>query len=118
MIAPVGSNVDGTTWNLDAEDATASIAAAFSAFKLVYVLADRGVVEGGVRVSHLTPRQARRKLRDGTVEGRLVHVIEAALNALNGGVARVHLVDGRVPHNVISELFTDHGTGTLLTLEE
>jgi len=118
VIAPVGSGKDGATWNLDAEDASGAIASAFNAFKLVYLLADRGVLEDGVRVSSLTPRRARRMLRDGTVTGHLVHIIEASLNALHDGVSRVHLVDGRVAHNLISELFTDAGTGTLLTLDD
>lgn len=118
VIAPVGVGADGTTWNLDAEDAAGAVAAAFKAFKLVYLLADIGVRADGERVSRLKPRHARRLLREGAVTGTLVHVIEASLNALGDGVERVHLVDGRVEHNLISELFTDAGAGTLLTLED
>ena len=117
VIAPVGVAADGSTWNLDSDDAAAAVARRMGAFKLIYLLEVTGVTRDGARLSRLRPRQAQRMLREGEIGPRLVHVVEAAVAAVAAGVPGVHLVDGRVAHNLVSELFTDAGAGTMVELD-
>jgi acetylglutamate kinase len=117
VISPVGLGVDGETYQLDADAAAAGIARALGADKLMYLADASGIVEGGELVTDLVPATLRAKLDAGTITNGTAAQASAALAALVGGVRAVHLIDGRIPHNIIAELFTDTGVGTIVRAE-
>ncbi len=114
VISPVGLGVDGQSYNLKGDLVAAAIAKAIGADKLIYLADAPGLIEQGELVTDLTPSTLRAKLDDGVVSA-----IQAAsiFDALSGGVQAVHLIDARTPHNLIAELFTDRGVGTVVRAE-
>ena len=99
---------------LDADVVAAELAAALAADKLIYLSNIAGVLENGELVTELTAAQLRGKLDSGAIQGGMAGKAAAVLTALAKGVSAVHLIDGRAPHNMIAELFTDHGVGTII----
>ena len=89
--------------------------AALQAEKLIYLSDVPGILKGGELVAELTARELEQHLADGTISGGMKAKATSILKALRGGVQRVHLIDGRVPHSIIGELFTDRGVGSLIT---
>ncbi|HEX3761178.1 MAG TPA: bifunctional glutamate N-acetyltransferase/amino-acid acetyltransferase ArgJ [Kofleriaceae bacterium] len=117
VIAPVGLGTDGEGYQLDAHVVAAEIARALGADKLMYLADVPGIVEAGELVTDLTPATLRGKLDAGVITNGTAGTAAAALAALAGGVRAVHLIDGRIPHNIIAELFTDTGVGTIVRAE-
>jgi acetylglutamate kinase len=117
VISPVGLGADGQSYQLNADEVAAGIARALGADKLMYLADVPGVVEAGELVTDLTPTTLRGKLDAGVVTGGMATKVIAALAALAGGVRAVHLIDGRIAHNIIAELFTDTGVGTIVRAE-
>lgn len=107
VISPVGLGPEGP-YALEADRVAASIAQAFKARKLLFLGDTPGLMEGEHLITELSADQLKARVDGGA------HHLSAALGALVGGVASVHLVDGRVPHNLIAELFTDRGVGTIV----
>lgn len=115
VISPVGLGSDGETYNLNSDVAAGELALGFGAAKLIFLGDEPGLVDAGDEVvSELTSDQLKVRLERGEVQGPMQAKLQSALRALAGGVGSVHLVDGRVPHNLIAELFTDTGVGTLI----
>src|SRR5262249_35408921 len=114
VISPVGLGADGQSYQLNADATAAGIARALGADKLMYLADVPGIVEQGELVSELSPPLLRQKLEAGVITGGMAVKAAAALAALAGGVRAVHVIDGRIPHNLIAELFTDTGVGTLV----
>lgn len=114
VISPVGLGEDGSSYNINADAVAAEIARGLKAEKLVYLSDVPGLLEADRVVSELDSDQLKARLERGDITGGMRPKMEAALRALAGGIGSVHLVDGRVPHNLIAELFTDHGVGTLI----
>jgi acetylglutamate kinase len=114
VVSPVGLGEDGDGYNINADAAAAEIAIAIKAEKLIYLTDAAGVLENGELVSELSASQMRRKIADGTIQGGMVTKAKSVLRAIEGGVPSVHILDGRSPHSVIAELFTDRGVGTLV----
>jgi acetylglutamate kinase len=114
VISPVGLGADGHSYHLDADVVAAGIARALGADKLMFLADVPGIVESGELVTDLVPTTLRGKLDAGVVTGGMAIKANAALTALAGGVHAVHVIDGRIPHNVIAELFTDTGVGTIV----
>jgi len=114
VISPVGLGTDGQSYDLSADAVAAGIARALGADKLMYLADVPGIVEQGELVSELSPKVLRQKLEAGVITGGMAVKAAAALAALAGGVRAVHVIDGRIPHNLIAELFTDTGVGTLV----
>lgn len=114
VISPVGLGVDGQSYNLKADVVAAGVAKAVGASKLIFLADTPGIVEGGELITDLTPATLRAKLAAGVVDDALAVKATSVLDALEGGVQAVHLIDGRAPHNVIAELFTDRGVGTIV----
>ena len=114
VISPVGLGEDGEGYNINADAAAAEIAIALKAEKLIYCTDVAGILEAGELVSEITVSRALAKIADGTIRGGMVAKVKSALRAIEGGVASVHIIDGRTPHSVIAELFTDRGVGTLI----
>jgi acetylglutamate kinase len=114
VISPVGLGEDGDGYNINADSAAAEIAVALKAEKLIYLTDVAGILEDGELVSEITASTLRAKIASGVVRGGMVAKAKSILRALEGGVASVHIIDGRTPHSVIAELFTDRGVGTLV----
>jgi acetylglutamate kinase len=117
VVSPVGGSVDGTTYNINADVAAAEIAVAIKARKLIFLTDVAGILdENGKLLSALRAADLRGRLGEGgAVKGGMQVKANAILRALEGGVEAVHVVDGRAPHSVVVELFTESGSGTLVT---
>ncbi len=114
VISPVGLGEEGQSWNLNADVVAAGIAAALKANKLIYLSDVAGILDAqGELISELT----RAQLAETTFTGGMAVKTESILRALDGGVEAVHVIDGRTPHSVIAELFTDRGVGTVIRTE-
>ena len=115
VISPIALGDDGQSYNLSADEAAAGIAVALGAQKLIYLLDAPGITRAR-RAGHrpLMPTTLERKARRGEPAAWRSSSSRSS-TALAGGVGRVHVIDGRTPHSVIAELFTDRGVGTLVT---
>lgn len=112
VIAPVGVGEGGEVLNINADLVAGALGARLSAEKLILLTDVPGVMRGGKLISTLTAAQARDLVAGGDVSGGMIPKIECALAALAGGVAKAHIVDGRLAHSVLLEIFTDSGVGT------
>ena len=115
VIAPVGIGPEGETLHLSPEGAAAEVAIALGAPKLILLQDAKGLVSGGEVRNQLTVNDLEHQLADGAVPPKTKPLVHAILRALAGGVERVHVLDGRLAHATIAELFTDDGVGTLVT---
>jgi acetylglutamate kinase len=117
VVSPIGAGLDGTTYNINADVAAAEIAVAVGAKKLIYLTDVAGILdENGQLMSELRAADLSGRLQEGgAVKGGMQVKAQAILRALEGGVEAVHVVDGRAPHSVVVELFTEKGVGTLVT---
>jgi acetylglutamate kinase len=116
VISPVGVGEDGQTYNINADTAASRVAQALGAEKLIFISDVSGVLDAeGQKVSQASVELAQGMLADGTISGGMIPKVEAMLEALKTGVRSSHLVDGRVAHNLLAELFTDRGVGTWIT---
>ena len=117
VIAPVGVGAGGETYNINADLVAGHLAAALQAEKLVH-LTDVGGIrdQDGTRLSTLTKKDAARLMEAGVIEGGMLPKVESSLRALEGGTAKAHIIDGRIPHAILLELFTREGIGTEITL--
>ena len=117
VIAPVGVGAAGETYNINADLVAGHIAAALQAEKLVH-LTDVGGIrdQDGTPLSTLTKKDAARLMEAGVIEGGMLPKVESSLRALEGGTAKAHIIDGRIPHAILLELFTKEGIGTEITL--
>lgn len=114
VIAPIGIGADGEGYDLSSDSVAAEVAIELGAEKLIYLSNVGGVLERGDLISELTASELRAKYDAGVMTGGMALKAAAILRALAGGVSAVHLIDGRAPHNVIAELFTDTGVGTVI----
>ncbi len=114
VVSPVGLGEDGEGYNINADSAASEIAIALKAEKLIYLTDVAGILVDGELVSEMSASALRAKLADGTIRDGMVEKARSVLRAIEGGVPRVHILDGRTPHSVIAELFTDRGVGTLV----
>jgi acetylglutamate kinase len=116
VVAPIGVDADGKSFNLNADEAAGAISAALKAEKLMLLTDVDGVLdERGELISKLSVDDCRGLISAGTIKGGMIPKMECCIQALSGGVARTHIVDGRVLHAVLLEVFSDDaGVGTLL----
>jgi len=113
VIAPMGVYRDGRTYNINADLVAGAIAAALGAEKLVVLTDVRGIKdEDGKHVSTLARKDIARMVKKGTISEGMLPKVQACLNALEGGVKKAHVIDGRTPHAILLEVFTDKGIGT------
>jgi acetylglutamate kinase len=118
VIAPIGDDASGHSFNINADVAAANIAAALGADKLILltdvpgILDDRGDLQPFVTIEH-----ARQQVESGHIKGGMVPKVECAMAALEGGVGQVHIIDGRVSHAVLLEIFTKTGVGSEVVKE-
>jgi acetylglutamate kinase len=116
VVAPIGVDSDGVTHNINADEAAGAIARALGAEKLMLLTDVEGVKDRqGELMSQLTTEEARKHIAEGTIKEGMIPKVECCIDSLSGGVARTHIVDGRVLHATLLEIFTDDsGVGTLL----
>jgi acetylglutamate kinase len=118
VISPIGLSEEGKSLSINADDVAAQVAAALGARKLIYLTDVSGILESdpsGELVRQTDAVDLIRRMAAGSITGGMKVKVKAILKALEGGVERVHVLDGRQPHTVIAELFTDSGVGTLVT---
>ena len=115
VVAPVGSNADGETYNINADTAAGAVAAALGATRMLMLTDVAGVLDrdGGL-ITELTVSEAEALIRDGTVSGGMIPKVETCINAVLGGAEAAVIMDGRAPHALLVELFTEHGMGTFI----
>jgi acetylglutamate kinase len=118
VIAPVGVGRRGETFNINADTVAGAVAGAMQAERLVLLTDVEGVLDhDGRLISKLTLREARSLIANGTISGGMIPKIETAIDAVESGVNAAVILDGRIPHVLLLELFTQHGAGTLITAE-
>jgi acetylglutamate kinase len=118
VIAPVGVGRHGETFNINADTVAGSVAGAVNAERLVLLTDVEGVLDQeGKLISRLSLGEARALIADGTISGGMIPKIQTAIDAVEGGVNAAVILDGRIPHVLLLELFTQHGAGTLITAE-
>jgi acetylglutamate kinase len=116
VIAPIGVGDDGRTYNVNADEAAGAIAQALQAEKLILLTDVPGVLDAeGALIPELSRDRAQDLIRAGVIKGGMIPKLDCCLAAVQGGVARAHVIDGRVVHAVLLEIFTDRGVGTLVT---
>jgi len=116
IISPLALGADGQGYNINADIAAAKIAQALKAHKIIYLSDVNGVRrdprDENSLISTLTPAQIQQLKQQGVIEGGMIPKVDSALEALASGVAKVHFLDGKLPHALLLELFTDAGVGT------
>ncbi|MCP5060352.1 MAG: acetylglutamate kinase [bacterium] len=116
VIAPIGADDEGLTYNVNADEAAGAIAEALHAEKLILLTDVEGVMDAqGQLIHQLAEDEVEKLTSEGTIQGGMIPKVECCLRALRGGVGRSHIIDGRVLHAILLEVFTDGGVGTLLT---
>jgi acetylglutamate kinase len=116
VIAPIGLGRDGATYNINADTAAGAIAASLAADKLIMLTDVAGVLDAeGQLISELSIAGARALIESGTARGGMIPKLETCLTALDAGVQAAHILDGRLAHVLLLEVFTEAGVGTKLT---
>ncbi len=114
VIAPIGVGAAGETYNINADTVAGAVAAAVKAARFLLLTYVPGVLDAGkALIPELSASEARRLIGDGTISGGMIPKVETCLDAVDGGVEAAVIVDGRVPHAILLELFTE-GSGTLI----
>lgn len=115
VIAPIGVGKDGESYNINADLVAGKIAEVLGAEKLMLLTNTAGVLDKDENVvSGITPEDVERLVADGSIYGGMLPKIRCALEAVQGGVKTAHIIDGRVEHSVLLEIFTNEGVGTLI----
>jgi len=113
VISPIGISQEGETLNINADSVASFIASALKAEKLILLTDVPGVKDKKDRIiSTLTKQQIKKLINDGTIAGGMLPKVQACLKAIGGGVAKTHIIDGRIPHCLLLEIFTKSGIGT------
>jgi len=115
VIAPIGVGDKGETYNINADTAAGAIASAMAASRLLLLTDIEGVLdENGKLIQKMDAKRAQKLIEEGVIDGGMIPKIETCLEAVNNGVDAAVIIDGRVPHALLLELFTEHGAGTLI----
>ncbi len=115
VIAPIGVGEDGFSYNINADLVAGKVAEVLSAEKLILLTNTAGLLDKqGQVLTGLSAPQVKELIADGTVQGGMLPKVRCALEAVQGGVGTAHIIDGRIEHAVLLELFTDEGVGTLI----
>ena len=113
VIAPLGVGSDGTTYNINADTVAGRVAGALNAAKLVILTDQEGVIgPEGKTLRSITVSEAKRYIADGVISGGMLPKVKCCLQALSEGVGKAHIIDGRVQHCLLLEIFTSSGIGT------
>jgi acetylglutamate kinase len=117
VIAPIGLGEKGETFNINADTVAGEVAAALTAEKFVLLTDVEGVLDREKSlINTMNMEQTARMIENGIIEGGMLPKVDCCLNALKGGVKKAHIIDGRLKHAILLEIFTDMGIGTEITL--
>lgn len=115
VIAPIGAGPEGETFNINADTVAGAVAAATRATRLLLLTDVTGVLDKeGALIDELTVERARELVADGTISGGMIPKLETCIEAIEGGLEAAVILDGRVPHALLLEIFTNRGVGTLI----
>lgn len=119
VVSTIGAAADGRAHNVNADTAAGAIAEALGAEKIIY-LTDvaglrRNVDDAASLIARVTTSELSAMVADGTVSGGMIPKVDSCMRAVRGGVRSAHILDGRIPHVLLLELFTDQGVGTMIT---
>lgn len=115
VIAPIGTDEEGNSYNINADTVASSVAAAVEAEKLVLLTDVEGVKNaGGNIIYEAHTNEIKRMIEDGTINGGMIPKVLGCCDAIDAGVSGVHIIDGRIPHCLLLEIFTKTGIGTLI----
>lgn len=115
VVAPIGIGDDGQTYNINADTAAGAIAGALSASKLLMLTDVAGVLDSsGDLIPELSRSDAERMVDEGTISGGMVPKVQTCLDAVDQETEAAHILDGRIPHVLLLEIFTEHGVGTMI----
>lgn len=119
VISPIGSGPDGQTYNINADTVAAEIAVAMQAKKLILLTDVRGICRDpkdmGTLINRVDVQDVEGLIESGVVRGGMIPKVRACRDAIGNGVGSAHVLDGRLPHSILIELFTDQGIGTMIT---
>ena len=115
VIAPVAAHADGNSLNVNADTMAGAIASALKAEKLILLTDTAGVLRDGATIARMTPTEVAELVKSGVIAGGMLPKVDCCLRALEAGVTRAHIIDGRVAHAVLLEIFTQEGVGTLIS---
>ncbi len=115
VIAPIGLDAEGRTYNVNADVAAGRIAEALSAEKLLLLTDVEGVLSHGELLAQMSIEQAGKAIADGSVKGGMIPKLECCIHGIRNGITSTHIIDGRVSHALLLEIFTDGGVGTKLS---
>ncbi|NLA92521.1 MAG: acetylglutamate kinase [Spirochaetales bacterium] len=119
VVSPIGTDREGNTYNINADYAASAIAGALNAQKLVFLTDVEGILKDvadpASRFSQLSLEEAEAYIADGTIKGGMIPKTECCIEGIKRGVQSVHILDGRIPHALLLEIFTNEGIGTMLT---
>ncbi len=119
VIAPIGVDQNGQSYNINADTVAGAVAAAVGAEKLIFLTDVEGVKDtDGNIIYAMTADKASGLIEDGTISGGMIPKVRGCIEAVNQGVKRVHIIDGRILHSILLEIFTDTGIGSMFTGEE
>lgn len=115
VIAPIGFGEDGETYNINADTAAGAIAGALGASKLLMLTDVAGVLnKQGELISELTVAEVQELIADGTISGGMIPKVETCVDALRRNTGQAHILNGKIPHVLLVEVFTDYGAGTMV----
>jgi acetylglutamate kinase len=118
VIAPVGVGKQGETYNINADTVSGAVASAMQAERLILLTDVEGVLDQERKlIPKLSIAEAQALIKNGTIRGGMIPKIETAIDSVRAGVKAAVILDGRIPHVLLLELFTEHGAGTLITAE-
>ena len=119
VVAPVGTDFSGNTYNINADYAASAIAGALGAQKLVFLTDVEGILKDkddpASILRQLTLTEAENYIADGTIGGGMIPKAQCCMDGIRQGVQSVHILDGRLPHALLLEIFTNEGVGTMMT---
>jgi acetylglutamate kinase len=122
VVSTIGSDLAGQSYNINADTVAAAIGEALDAEKVLFLTDVRGLLrdvdDPESILSEVTAKEVREMIADGSLTGGMIPKIEGALHAVDRGVRSAHILDGRIPHVLLLELFSDAGVGTMITGEE
>jgi acetylglutamate kinase len=115
VIAPIGVSVEGETYNINADTVAGALGVALKAKRMLLLTDVEGVLDANKQlIRQMTVAEAREAIASGVASGGMIPKLETAITAVEAGVEAVVILDGRRPHAMLVELFTDHGAGTLI----
>lgn len=118
VVAPIGVDKDGNSYNINADTVAGAVAEALEAEKLMLLTDIEGIkesVDSQEAISRLNRREICQMIEEKKIVGGMIPKVKGAMQAIEAGVTSVHIVDGRIPHCLLLEIFTDHGIGTMIT---